>query len=256
MRTNLSDGLLECVNKNLTNMPLLNIDTVKVFEFGNVWNSDTEYNALAISMCDGKKKSNYGENVDMILGEIKRELGLSALEFEKKNTKPYIVEINFDKIIESLQDNNSADFENQENKKLETKNVFINTEHINKKSGSEKYKSYSQYPFIVRDVSFWIDVNSELLEVEVEKDIENKKLKTSKKENSKIENIIKQNAGDLCISINIFDEFQKDFDGVMKKSLGYRLVYQSFEKTLTDEEVNMQSDNVYNKLKELGLEVR
>ncbi len=235
MRTNLSDGLLESVNKNITNMPLLNIDIVKVFEFGNVWNGDLEYNALSIGMCDGKKKSNYGENVDMILGDIKRALGLSALEFEKKNTKPYIVEINFDKTIEGLLDNNSNEFENILSQNTE-KNIFINTEYINKKSGAEKYKAYSQYPFVVRDVSFWIDKNSDLL--------------------PEIEKLIKENAGDLCISINIFDQFEKDFDGVIKKSLGYRLVYQSFEKTLTDEEVNVQSDNVYSKLKELGLEVR
>ena len=221
LRTNIADGILESVNKNLSNMPLLNLDIIKTFEFGNVFTKEGEYNNLCISIDDGKKKSNYTENIDMILSEIKKAMNLDKLEYEVKSTKPYILEINFDKVLEDLDDN--------------YEDVFISEDYINRNT---KFESYSIMPFIVRDVAFWIDENNDLL-----------------KENNILE-IIKSVAGDLCIKVTKFDEFKKEIDGVQKISLGFRLLYQSFEKTLTDEEVNMQSDNVYKKLKELGLEIR
>lgn len=221
LRTNIADGILESVNKNLSNMPLLNLDIIKTFEFGNVFTKEGEYNNLCISIDDGKKKSNYTENIDMILSEIKKAMNLDKLEYEVKSPKPYILEINFDKVLESLSD----DFAD----------MFVDEKYINRNA---KFESYSIMPFIVRDVAFWIDEHNELL-----------------KENN-ILDIIKEEAGNLCIKVTKFDEFKKEIDGVQKISLGFRLLYQSFEKTLTDEEVNMQSDNVYKKLKELGLEVR
>ena len=50
----------------------------------------------------------------------------------------------------------------------------------------------------------------------------------------------------------LFDEFSKDG----KKSLALRLVFQSFDRTLQDEEVNSVMGNVYSVLKGKGWEVR
>jgi phenylalanyl-tRNA synthetase beta subunit len=44
-----------------------------------------------------------------------------------------------------------------------------------------------------------------------------------------------------------FDEFVNQKLG--KKSLAFRLIFQSFEKTLTDAEVNAQMEHIYSKLK-------
>lgn len=219
LRTNIADGMLAAINQNLSNLPVLNIEIVKAFEFGNVFTKKNESNNLCIGIDDGKKKSNFAESVDMILGEIESKLNLKKLEYEIKSTKPYIIEINFDKVLEGL-DNEYTD-------------IFIDEKYINR---SAVFEAYSTMPFIVRDIAFWID-----------------------EENVLVDNIletIKERAGDLCIRVSKFDEFKKEIDGVKKISLGYRLLYQSNIKTLTDEEVNMQSDNVYAKLKELGLEVR
>lgn len=228
LRTNISESMQESMNKNLLNMPLLNIDLVKVFEFGSVFTKDGEYNSLCVSIDDGKKKSNFTENLDMIMSEIKRELKIEKLEYEVKNAKPLIIEINFDEVLNSV--------------KVETyEDVYVSDEYQNK---NIKFESYSSMPFIVRDIAFWVEEGSELLAN-----------KNENKEDS-ILNIIKENSGDKCIKVVKFDEFKKEIDGVVKISLGYRLIYQSFEKTLTDEEVNVQSDKVYEKLKELGLEIR
>ena len=55
-----------------------------------------------------------------------------------------------------------------------------------------------------------------------------------------------------CIEIN----FEKEIDGVKKKSFGFRLIYQDKEKTLTDEEVNQEAERVYEALKQKGFEIR
>ena len=212
-------------------MPLLNLDIIKTFEFGNVFTKEGEYNNLCISIDDGKKKSNYTENIDMILSEIKNKLNIEKLEYEVKSAKPYILEINFNKLLENLDDN--------------YEDVFISGDYINRDT---KFESYSIMPFIVRDIAFWINEDNELLTNKNEN-------KNNSPEDSLLE-IIKSVVGDLCIKVSKFDEFKKEIDGVQKISFGFRLLYQSFEKTLTDEEVNVQSDNVYAKLRELGLEVR
>lgn len=213
LRTNLTDGLVESINKNVHNMSLLDMDSVKVFEFGNCFTSAYEWTALAIGVDDGKKKSNFSEESDLILSEIKRTLRLEKLEYEKKSTKPLVAEMSFDEMISMLDDN-------------------INDVYLDKNlHRGIKYKSFSMMPFIVRDIAFWAT------EVIVATDIEKS---------------IRDAAGDLCVSIKKFDEFKKDD----KVSLGYRLVYQDRDRTLTDEEVNAYAENVYKKLKDLGCEIR
>ena len=90
-------------------------------------------------------------------------------------------------------------------------------------------------PFIVRDIAFWTgdDANEEDLR-----------------------KIIEENISDLCISVTLFDKFEKEIDGVNKKSFGFRLIYQDKERTLTDEEVNVEADKVYSALKAKGFEIR
>ncbi len=50
----------------------------------------------------------------------------------------------------------------------------------------------------------------------------------------------------------LFDRFEK----ADKVSLAFRLIFQSAERTLTDEEVNMLMEKVYAALKEKGFEIR
>jgi phenylalanyl-tRNA synthetase beta chain len=73
---------------------------------------------------------------------------------------------------------------------------------------------------------------------------------------SDIENTIRENISSLCISLKLFDKFEKEIDGVKKKSFGFRLIYQDKERTLTDEEVNQETERVYEALKSKGFEIR
>jgi phenylalanyl-tRNA synthetase beta subunit len=120
---------------------------------------------------DGKKKSNFGEEIDLILSEIKRTLRLEKLDHEKKSIKPLVAELSFDGIVSSLDEN--------------INNVYLDKNLIR----DVKYKSFSMMPFIVRDVAFWA-------------------LENIAREG--IEKAITENAGELCVSVKKFDEFKKD----------------------------------------------
>ena len=80
-------------------------------------------------------------------------------------------------------------------------------------SRETRYKPFSPYPFISRDVALFVGESNSAADVN---------------------NIVKQNAGAFLVSSRLFDEFTKDG----KKSLAFRLVFQSMERTLTDKEVN------------------
>ncbi|MDQ5957263.1 MAG: phenylalanyl-tRNA synthetase beta chain, partial [Patescibacteria group bacterium] len=222
LRVNVGEGLGEALIKNIYNMPLLNTSDVRLYEFGNVFRLDSDKNVieksyLAIGIDDGKKKTDYADLVDQVLIEIKKALNVKNIEYSDRNIKPYTLGIDFGKLINDLP-------EPEENIYLEG----FEDENI-------KYKSFSLMPFIVRDIAFWCDENTDKQEI----------LK-----------LIEDNVGEFCIAVHIFDEFIKNIDGVNKKSLGYRLIYQAKDRTLTDEEVNEYAGNIYEILKEKGFEIR
>ena len=91
---------------------------------------------------------------------------------------------------------------------------------------SKKFKMSSLFPFIVRDIA--VLVPQEIKSVEVAK-------------------IIEENMGEIVVrGPELFDEFKKG-DQI---SYAFRLVFQSFEKTLTDTEVNDIMTKITNKIKE------
>jgi phenylalanyl-tRNA synthetase beta chain len=96
----------------------------------------------------------------------------------------------------------------------------------------KKYKPVSPYPFSTRDISVWLPM-------------------TSKK--TELENIIDKHGKNLLVRTRLVDEFKKD----ERVSYSYRLVFQSNEKTLTDEEINSIMDKIYTDAdKNEGWEVR
>lgn len=93
------------------------------------------------------------------------------------------------------------------------------------------YKPFSVYPFVLRDIAFWAPENTDSAEV----------LRT-----------ITENAGALLVRNDLFDTFSKDG----RTSYAYHLVFQSMERTLTDDEVGGIMQNVEQVLRAKGYEVR
>lgn len=98
-------------------------------------------------------------------------------------------------------------------------------------SETARYQPFSRYPSITRDIALWVPADTQSEEVR---------------------NVIFKAAGDLCVRIDQFDEFKKGD----KTSYAFRLVFQSFEKTLTDEEAHAAMNSVYESVKGRGWEVR
>ena len=98
---------------------------------------------------------------------------------------------------------------------------------------NSKFKMWSLFPFIARDIALWVPEGVE---------------------SSEIEKIIKENMGDMVVrGPELFDEFKKDG----KISYAFRLVFQSYDRTLTDLEVNEIMTKITDKLKEnQGWQVR
>lgn len=86
------------------------------------------------------------------------------------------------------------------------------------------YKDVSKYPAVVRDISFVIDASVAL--------------------NNYYE-IVRDCAGNLIEEVKLIDEYEnaKKF-GEGKKSYTFRITYRSFERTLTNEEVNVIQDAI------------
>jgi phenylalanyl-tRNA synthetase beta chain len=93
------------------------------------------------------------------------------------------------------------------------------------------YRHVSVYPAMSRDIALWVG-GGELADI--------------------VESTIGNAAGDLLVRLSLFDTFTKDG----RTSYAFRLVFQSFEKTLTDEEVTTHMDNVYKVVAEKAWEVR
>lgn len=216
IRHQLAGGVLGAFHMNMLNAPLLNVQTIKMYEFGNVFTKETERRHLAIALDDGKKKSSFTEEMDLILSEIKRELGLGPIEYDTVSQKPYVIELDFDTLIESLPEPTSY-------------------EPLAYTQVSNTYQPISPYPFIVRDIAVWVpdtvtweDIHALALQID----------------------------SPLIVRIDCFDTFSKEVEGVRKTSYAFRFVLQAKDRTLTDDEANDVANRMYALLKEKGYEIR
>jgi len=93
------------------------------------------------------------------------------------------------------------------------------------------YKPFSVYPFITRDIALWVPSGTEV---------------------SAIENVIRENVGELLARLDQFDHFEKEG----RTSYAFRLVFQSMERTLTDDEVSGIMEKISAALRAALFEVR
>ncbi|HEY4526489.1 hypothetical protein A2765_06605 [Candidatus Kaiserbacteria bacterium RIFCSPHIGHO2_01_FULL_56_24] len=105
-------------------------------------------------------------------------------------------------------------------------------------SNAERYQPFSKYPFIVRDIAMWVPFDS----------AEGKSAATPEE----VHDMIRKNAGELLVRSHLFDQFEKG----EKTSLAFRLVFQSFDRTLTDFDANERVGSISEALKSKGFEIR
>ena len=221
-RSDLSSAMEAKLQENLYYADLLGLRKIKLFEFGRVYRGGREYMVLAVGMA--YKKAPKGESVDSeikkVVDELLDHLGIKSIDVTVKNG---VIELDFDSLTSGLPD--VEDLRLAEPKK------------------DLRYKPFSQYPFIVRDVAV-------LTPAGVTAD--------------QVFDIIGRNAGDLLVRHELFDVFNKPArpddsshsGGQDQTSYAFRLVFQSYEKTLTDEMVGRIMDGVYDALKAKGWTIR
>ena len=96
----------------------------------------------------------------------------------------------------------------------------------------QKFRMWSLFPFIARDVAVWA---------------------TSEAESQQIHEVIKESMGDMVVKgPDLFDTFTKEG----KTSYAFKLIFQSYERTLTDVEVNEVMAKIADNIKAKGWEVR
>jgi phenylalanyl-tRNA synthetase beta subunit len=86
------------------------------------------------------------------------------------------------------------------------------------------YTPFSLYPYMTRDIAVWA---------------------SGSKTKEDVEEIITTLSTQLLVRYDLFDTYSSEG----KTSYAYRLVFQSLERTLTDEEINPIMDSIYSKLK-------
>lgn len=93
-----------------------------------------------------------------------------------------------------------------------------------------RFRGISIYPYVKRDISFWIESSDAV----------------------KLEKAILCSGAEYLQKVFLFDEFEKEG----KTSFAFSMIFQSFVKTLTDKEVDMDMEKINTTIKNLDGEIR
>ena len=132
--------------------------------------------------------------------------GLGIDDFFYKDHDNKVAEVRADGKTIGHIDNNSFEFDFDELAKLADESV--------------EYEPVSKYPAIVRDIAIFVPLNEK---------VEN------------VLDVIENTSGKLLVDTDLFDIYENE----ERKSLAFHLIFQSPEKTLTDEEVNVVMQKVF-----------
>ena len=244
MRPSLVPGLLKSVNYNLNR----NQPNIRLFELGRIFRkindefeSDQPYYLCGL-ICGNNKNPNWNEShatVDFydIKGLV--EAFLNKIFLDKVDFILYDSHIYFDK-INTLSVNRGEQTLGYFGKiKREVLNKFdiepdvfgfeFNVDSLfDFRNIDRKYKPFSKYPYVEKDLAFVFDQNVNPNE---------------------IIKVIAEAGGNLVESVNVFDVYTGENIGPNKKSIAFRIKFQSDTKTLHDEEVQGLFIKTINKIK-------
>jgi phenylalanyl-tRNA synthetase beta chain len=204
LRDSLMSQLEDALEKNIRNKDIVGIDQIKIFEIGTVWYERAEHMHIAIAVEKIKKH----DSIDAFIDVLEKGAAVNMSHTTKTTTA---VEIPLELFENALMLTDSYD------------DFPV--------SQTERYKTFSKYPAIVRDVSLWSPAGTTIEEVQ---------------------NEIKMYGGELLTSIRLFDQFEKEG----RVSYAFRMVFQSMDRTLFEEDANTHMESITLALKAKGWEVR
>ncbi|MBI5004682.1 MAG: C40 family peptidase [Candidatus Lloydbacteria bacterium] len=213
LRGTLATEFFEKFETNAYYADLLGIDTVKIFEIGRVFSAqggddEAEKEVLGIGVKRVKKNkkamsaedalSEALEKLFLVLGLNESLVPAEAIQINKEKMSAFI-ELPLEKLFANV-DRNIIQ------KLFDERRMFAPSPDVS-------YRPLSKYPFIARDIAVFVPESVDA---------------------GAIASLIKNTAGENLVRYWLFDTFEKDG----KKSFAFRLIFQSYEKTLSDEEVN------------------
>lgn len=212
LRTNISNGFINALDKNFLNKDIIGLDEIKMFEIGNVFAKEGEFTHLIFGIKKGKQKG-VSEELTKLISELEE---LSQIKFIS-------TEIQNDMICECRLPLAS-------DLKLVADSLSYRNNEVEGKTSP--FTNWSAYPAITRDISVWVPESVQQEEL--------------------AELYINLGTDLLTRAPRLVDSFSKEG----RTSYAFRLVFQSFEKTLTDDDVKPITDVIYAKLSEKGYETR
>jgi phenylalanyl-tRNA synthetase beta chain len=248
-RAYLRNSLSNLISKkglfNLKNSNLLGLKEVRIFEIGKIFNTKAiaEKFSLALSIAREKQPKGHDPKVELenIVRHIEQILGLpeafsSIQNFETHNSVTftelkgdaqtpcvgYVLEVDLEALVERLPEPTE--------------------ECVMGALPELVFKPISLYPFSVRDIALYVP--------------------GEKGKEFEIESVIRESlrgcgTESLLARITLFDVFTKNKEGEpMRTSYAFRLVFQSYEKTLSEEEINSCMSAITAALTGCGFEVR
>ncbi len=207
LRNNLMNGLKLALAENLKHE-----SEVRIFEFGHIFGRTNgvlseDYSFAGILGFMKRKEAQMKEDFFTLKGALDAvfvALGISGIRYAGMDGE-LVASIFAEEVALGMMTING--FELDFKKMVELSNL------------QSIYKTPSRYPSINRDVSLFVPVKTQAGEIEA---------------------VIRTSAGVLMQELSLFDVFEQPD----KKSLAFRMVLQSFEKTLSDEEANEVYDAV------------
>lgn len=265
MRDSISYTLPKKFLSNMKNADLLGLKEIRMFEIGKVFSLDygtndeksvggfCEKHTLAFGIARPKQPKGHDAQMELsaIAHYVVNAIGASAVpelrftEIVGDAQTPctgYVVEFDIDSLIEAqMEPSADADMGNYcDSAHLNEETNIPNTDAPEKTQA--KFKSISQYPFSARDVAVFVPgerhADTDVLNV--------------------IVNSLTDEQKKLLVRTTLFDVFTKRKEGEpVKTSYAYRLVFQSTERTLNEDEVVGAMKSISDALAlQIGWEVR
>lgn len=233
MRKSLIPNIIDVLSKNLN---YKNKDLM-IYELGNTFLADSNTdkpieNKKIVIGCYGKYDFYFMK--DLVCNLLKM-LNIFNYEFSKNTSISYLHSgISADILVNNIKIGEIGQVSYDVCKNFSIKsNIFIceiDLEEVFKLYNKEKiYTALSKYPAVNRDIAILVDKGID---------------------SGEIEKIIKLNGGNLLKDIKLFDVYVGDQIEDSKKSMAYTLTFQSYERTLVDEDINGKIELILSELKE------
>lgn len=215
LRSTLRKNIEEVLDRNMPFRDLLGVSSIQVFEIGTVFVSPEQGKGVNehVSLCVGirTKQQGYTAKDDTQLTEVASQIESVLGVPLYAHIEHGILELNFSSLVGRLPHPTAYE-------------PFAGASDC-------IYRPFSSYPFISRDMAFWVPQGT--LREEVEE-------------------MIRNTASTLLVRLSCFDTFTKEG----RTSYAFRLIFQSFDRTLTDGEISAIMEMVSNEATKLGYEIR